>query len=328
MAMPFLDPGLSLLDHRFPLPLDEPFTLGMARAAGIHHSELGQLTRRGLVRRLVAGVYVAAQAADTLDLRVAALRLVVPSGAVVTDRTAGWLHGAEMVLAPGDHLVVPRVSVFHRGKGCRLRSELVASGQRMMPEDDVMRVGGILVTTPLRTACDLGRLLRREPALAALDAMLRLELFTKDDLLVASSGFRGYRWVRQLRALAPLADARAESPPESILRLRWLDCSGLPRPEPQRPVRAPVSVPGGLYFVDLGVDDLKFAVEFDGEQFHGQAHQEHDDTRREWITEHEKWILRVVRKDNLYGPNRDVERIIRDGVAEARATIAMRRTFI
>lgn len=326
MAMPFLDPGLPLLDHRFPLPLDEPFTAVMARARGIHPVELSRLVELGLVRRLLRGVYVASQADDSLRLRVAALRLVVPPGAVVTDRTAGWLHGAEMILAPGDHLVVPPVSVFHRGRGCRVRTDLVASGQRMMPDEHVMEIDGLLVTTPLRTACDLGRLLKRGPALAALDAMLRLRVFGEDELLAAAAGYRGYRWVRQLRALAPLADRRAESPPESILRLRWLDCPGLPRPEPQRPVPAPADVEGGRYFVDLGIDELKFGVEYDGEEAHGPEQAPHDDARRSWITEQERWVLRVVRKDELQGPRHRIEEILRDGLLEARATIGQRRT--
>ena len=228
MAMPFLVPGQTLLDDQFPLPLDAPFTAAMAKACRIHPVELSRLVALGLLRRLVAGVYVAAQAGDSLALRVDALRLVVPPDAVVTDRTAAWLHGVQMALAPGDHLTVPEVSVFHRRRGCRLRNDVVASGQRMMPDEHVMEVRGLCVTTPLRTACDLGRVLRRDAAFASLDAMLRLGAFGKEELLEASAGFRGYRWVRQLRALAPLADARAESPPESVLRLRWLDCALLP----------------------------------------------------------------------------------------------------
>ena len=326
--MAFLDPRRPLLDHKFPLPLDAPFTSRMAGACGIHPAELSRLVQLGLLRRLLVGVYVAAQVSDSLDLRVAALRLVVPPGAVVTDRTAGWLHGAQRILAPGDHLVVPKVSVFHRGRGCRLRAELLASGQRMMPDEDIVEMDGLLVTTPLRTACDLGRLLRRDQAFAALDAMLALGVFDKLQLVDAASGYRGYRWVRQLRALAPLADARAQSPEESILRLRWLDCGTLPPPELQLPVPAPASVPGGLYFVDVGCDELRFGAEYDGEEFHGPEQQEHDATRREWITDHEGWILRVVRKQNVHGPGSDVERVLLAGVAEARRTIASRRTFI
>lgn len=324
--MPFLDPRSPLLDHRFPLPLDAPFTAAMTRDRGIHPAELSRLLNLGLVRRLVRGVYVAAQTSDSLELRVAALRLVVPRGAVVTDRTAGWLHGAEMILAPGDHLAVPPVSVFHRGVGCRVRTDLVASGQRMMPDSDVMEIGGVSVTTPLRTACDLGRLLKRGPALGALDAMLRLLAFSKDELLEAAAGFRGYRWIRQLRALAPLADPRAESPQESLLRLRWLECPGMPRPEPQRAVPAPPHVVGGYYFVDLGIDELKFGIEYDGEEAHGPDRVEHDDERRAWITESERWVLRVVRKEDLRGGRHRLEDMMLTGLAEARATIGRRRT--
>src|SRR3954462_12482860 len=116
----FLDPGQPLLDARFPLPLDRPFTTAMARIAGLHSSELAILVDRGYLRRLLLGVYVASPAPDSLALRAAALRLVVPPDAVVTDRTAGWLHGSDMVLAPGDHLVVPPVSIFVNQRGARL----------------------------------------------------------------------------------------------------------------------------------------------------------------------------------------------------------------
>jgi hypothetical protein len=230
MALSFLSAGEPLLDDRFPLPLDEPFTRAAAQAHGIGSNDLTRLIRLGLVRRLIENVYAVAQLVDSLEVRVAALRLVVPPGAVVTDRTAGWLHGAQNILAPGDHLVVPRLSIFHRTRGCRLRTDLTASGQRMMPDEHIMDVRGILVTNPLRTTCDLGRLLHRDAAFAALDSMLRLGLFAHEELLEWAKGFRGYRHVRQLRALAPLADARAQSPPESILRLRWLDCTDLPGP--------------------------------------------------------------------------------------------------
>ena len=52
------------------------------------------------------------QLEDTLALRVDVLKLVVPPDCVVTDRTAGWLWGALMILAPNDHLQTPRVSVL------------------------------------------------------------------------------------------------------------------------------------------------------------------------------------------------------------------------
>ena len=91
-----------------------------------------------------------------------------------------------MILAPNDHLLTPPVSMFVNRKGGRLRNELTRSGQRLLPKSDVMEVQGVLVTTPLRTACDLGRLLHRDSAFAALDAMLRLGAFDRDELCDAA----------------------------------------------------------------------------------------------------------------------------------------------
>jgi hypothetical protein len=187
MLRSFLDPDQITLDGRFPLPLDGPFTHAEARAAGLQTRDLGVLVDQGFLRRLVAGVYVASQVEDSLELRANALRLVVPPDAVVTDRTAGWLLGAPMILAPGDHLVVPQVSMFVNRKGARLRNDLASSGQRTLAPLDVIEVLGLQVTTPLRTACDLGRLLRRDRAFAALDAMLGLRLFGPDELSTCSS---------------------------------------------------------------------------------------------------------------------------------------------
>ena len=58
----------------------------------------------GLLRQPMRRVYVAAQVPDSLMLRAQCLSLVVPDDAVICDRHAGWLLGAEMVLAPNEHL--------------------------------------------------------------------------------------------------------------------------------------------------------------------------------------------------------------------------------
>ncbi|MDQ6642571.1 MAG: hypothetical protein M3Y66_08765, partial [Actinomycetota bacterium] len=206
------DVSAPLLDDRFPLPIDRPFTTEQARVAGLDGGDLGRLLSVGLIRRLVRGVLVAAQVPDSIRLRCQAVTLVVPSGAVVTDTTAGWLHGAEMVLAPNTHLHETPVSFFHRKPGLRSRASMCDSGERTMLDSDVTEICGLPVTTALRSALDMGRLLKRPRAFAALDSMLRLKKFEHAELLEQPSRFKGYRGVRQLRALAPWADGRAESP--------------------------------------------------------------------------------------------------------------------
>ena len=97
------------LDGSFPLPLDAPFTRRQATAAGLSDNRLKRLTDAGLLRRPVRNGYVAAQVPDTLELRAALLRLLVPPDSFVCDNTAGWLHGAPNALLPGDHLEPPPV---------------------------------------------------------------------------------------------------------------------------------------------------------------------------------------------------------------------------
>ncbi len=299
--------------------ISSPFTTQQAAAVGVTHRRLRDLLERGAIRRLLRGVYVGAGVPDSLALRRDAVRLVVPEGAVVTDRIAGWLHGAPRILAPDSDLEVPDLSVFHRGRGRRLRNPLVDSGQRTMPSRHVMSLGGLDVTTPLRTAWDLGRLLPRTQAIAGLDSMSALGLFGREELIAGVEQFRGYRGVRQLRALAPLADGRSQSPGESGLRLLWCECEDLPRPELQIPVLGPH---GATFYLDLGLPDLLYAAEYDGAAFHDETARPRDEWRRRVLRE-QGWVIDVLRAEDVYGPDPAAPGILRAGVRRA---VAERRS--
>ena len=225
----WLDDHQLFLTSRASIPLDQPFTAAQAAGWGVSRQTLRTLVARGLVRRMLAGVYVAVQAVDDMGLRAAALALVVPEAAVVTDRTAAWLHGVN-VLPRSSGTTPPPLNVFHT-TDTRMDRPGVASGRRGLIPTDITVVRGVRVTTALRTSLDLGRLLWRYDALGAIDAFLRIGV-PHEILSAEIDRFKGYRGVRQLRALAPLGDGRAESLAESALRLNWLD-AGLPRPDLQ-----------------------------------------------------------------------------------------------
>src|SRR3954447_8547033 len=87
-----------------------------------------------------------------------------------------------------------------------------------------MEINGMRVTTPLRTAWDLGRVRWTDEAISGLDAMFRLGAFSREEVLAGIEGFRRMRWVTTLQAIAPVGDGRSESPGESVLRLRCLEC--------------------------------------------------------------------------------------------------------
>jgi hypothetical protein len=315
MTQPFLLSNEALLTSAFPLPLDRPFTAAQATDLGVTRGVRRRLLRDGYVRRLLRGVFVAAQVPDSLALRAQALQLVVPEGCVVVDWTAVWLHTG--LLPPNAHLEVPPVSLFRQRGSGRLRNGLCASGERTFRPEDLMVLHGLTVTVPLRTAWDTGRFATRDTAIGALDALLRLGVFSREALVSGVERFARQRYVTQLRELAPLADPRAQSMGESVLRLRWRDLRHLPAPEPQVPILDNHGRP--IFYLDLGVRELRFAVEYDGEAFHtSEADRTHDLERRRWIEQNRGWIIEPVRKENVFGPTRDIERILSEGVRRAR----------
>lgn len=304
-----------------PVPIDRPFTTCWARAQGVDPRRLRAWVRTGLLVAPCHGVMHAAQLADNLDLRLACLRLVVPEDAVVTDRTAAWLHGAPMVLEPHAHLRVPRVDMFLLPGG-RIRRTMTRSGQRELFASEVMEQGGLRVTTPLRTACDLGMKLPRKQAFAAMCSMMKVADFTRTDMRhQADVRFRGHRWVRQLRGLIPLCDPRFDSPGECILALIWWETPGLPAFEPQWRVDGP----DGFFYLDLAVPGLLYAAEYDGEEFHGPERRAADEARRSWLSENEGWIIGVFVATDVRGTGQMASDRLMHDIAEARRTAARRR---
>jgi len=292
-----------------------PFTTTTAARVGVSGQQLSRMKSSGLIRHIAHGVWAPTNAPDTVETRIAALKLVVPNGAVVCDEAAGWVHGANMILPPNAHLEVPSIQVFINQTNHRLRRGVIASGQRVMPDRHIAVIDGLAVTTPLRTACDLGRLRHADRALAALDSLLRLGEFSRDELLDEVGLFRGYRHVIQLRRLASLADPRSESPGESALRLRWLSIPGAPPPELQIEVRREY---GSSYFLDLGCEELGYAAEYDGEAYHSATPDQvqHDLRRREECAVL-GWDLDVFTKANTFGPKQDAAETIAAGLARA-----------
>ena len=305
--------GKTFLDSDFPLPLDRPFTAAQARAEGLTGFQLRWLVSNGYLRSPLKSVYLASQAGDSTLIRCQALALVVPEDCVVCDRHAGWLLGAEMVLAPNEHIDLRPISVFRPSGMGRLRNDLADSGERNLIDADIVEVGRIRVTSPLRTAWDLGRVRWPDQAIAGIDAMLRLGV-DKDEFLDGIERFRRMRWVTVLRAIGPLGDGRSQSPGESVLRLRWIEVH-LPTPQPQLEVYRDDVL---IAILDIANAELRYAAEYDGAEWHTSEEQrEHDRTRREDVRE-EGWVVDPFVAENLFGRDQDAEAKLRAGSAEAR----------
>jgi hypothetical protein len=255
------------------------------------------MVREGSLRLLLKGVYVDAAVADSIGVRAAAAAKVVPPGSVVCDLTAAWIHGAQLA-SDDSRFRVPPMEVFRLAGQTRVRRPECKGGTRTLADDDLMDVGGVVVTTPLRTALDLGRLLPRDQAIGAIDALLRAGNLSKHELIAQLGRFRGARGVVQLRKLAPLGDPRAESPAESLTRLRLID-GGLPVPVVQWEICNAIGVV--IYRLDLAYPELRLAIEYDGVEFHTSAEDRERDERRRAHLRRLGWTIVVLTATDVYG---------------------------
>ncbi|KQW53066.1 hypothetical protein ASC77_01840 [Nocardioides sp. Root1257] len=284
---------------------DVPFTRAELAGLGLAATDLRRGQRDGDVRRILRGVFVAARLDDTLELRAVAAAKATPEGHVIVDRTAAWLHGVDMH-AYGELDGIPPVET------CALRWSApttlggIAGRTRDLRPEDQMRIGGVCVTTPLRTALDLGCCLRRREAFAALCMIARAHHHTRHDYVRALSRYRRRRGVVQLRELVALVDTRFESQREAWCFLAIADAE-LPHPEPQ----VWIEVDGApTYRLDLAYRRLRVCVEYDGHDAHSSEQQrEHDRKRRQWLTDH-GWTVVVVREGDFTGEG--LERWLRE----------------
>lgn len=164
---------------------------------------------------------------------------------------------------------------------------------------------GALVTTADRTAVDLARILPRIDVLPVLDAALAAGVCTRDSLAAELLRHAGLRGVRQARELVPLTDPGPDSPQESRLRLRCHD-AGLPRPTVQLPVLGHRGRP--CRWLDLGWEEVKVGLEYDGEEGHDGRDNLRADRRRHNFLQDDDWAMFYATDLDVY---RDFETLMR-----------------
>ncbi|WP_235434708.1 DUF559 domain-containing protein [Mycobacterium heckeshornense] len=171
---------------------------------------------------------------------------------------------------------------------------------------EVCLVNGIRITTPERTAFDIGRTMPRDRAIPVLDALANATNFTVSDVVALADGKPGIRGVRRLRTALRLVDGGAESPQESRLRLLLVD-AGLPAPETQIPFVDEFGVT--RIRVDMGWRAWKVAVEYDGVQHWSDRYQRSWDIDRVAMLEALGWVVVRVSAEMMTRPRVIIERV-------------------
>ncbi|MBC3760686.1 hypothetical protein ACUN7V_09950 [Quadrisphaera oryzae] len=278
------------------------FALRDLKDLGLDRRWLAAAVATGDVVEVVRGAYVpAVRLGDPLAVARAAA-LVLPPHVVACRGLAAMIHGVDP-RGPGRddsplgvQGLVPAANRTPRWRG-------VSIFEAPLPDGDVMDVGGVLVTTPERTALDCARYLSPPMALAVLDRMARQGLVDREVLLLRIEEFRGDRGVGQARYLIVHIEPDTESYGESWLRLRVVD-AGFPRPEPQ--IWVPEPRPGADR-LDMGWPQVRKGVEYDGEEFHGPEQESADELRRLRLEQDFGWRFLSARKGAVLGPSMRLE---------------------
>ncbi|MGA7055751.1 MAG: DUF559 domain-containing protein [Mycobacterium sp.] len=176
-----------------------------------------------------------------------------------------------------------------------------------LDDDETCVHDGIRLTTPARTAFDLGRRIGLTTAIIRLDALMHATELKVADVELLAERHRGTRGLVQLRQALHLVDRRAESPYETKTRLVIIGC-GLPRPETQIAV---LNDWGAVMArIDMGWEEWKVGVEFDGAQHWTDPAQRTRDIDRLAELDACGWTIVRVSADMLrYRPHVVVARI-------------------
>jgi hypothetical protein len=222
---------------------------------------LSDAARRGALRRLTAGRYVLAEAADAAsdrELHRARIDAVLPGVAahvIVSHESAVVLHGLPWVGPLPEVVVVsdPHLETGHR----RAHVQKVGAAGRCL---DAMVIDGHAVTSLVVTAVDVALRSPFRAAVVVLDAVLARGI--ERDVLMAELRSRTPRprAVTRARRAIEFADGASGSPGESVARVRMAQ-DGFPPPVLQQEFH------DGLGFVarvDFWFPEAGVVVEFDG----------------------------------------------------------------
>lgn len=227
-----------------------PFIGTEALAAGI-------VTRRTLTSRyrmVYRNVYLERGVVVTPQKRAVAAWLWSQRNATAAGLSAAALYETKWIDADSPAELI-------RPEACDVESIVIHRDR--LRHDESSLAQGIPVTTPARTAFDLGRRDRFETAIMRVDALANATGIKPEEVDRVAGEHRGARGSVQLRRVIELMDGGAESPQETRTRL-LLMAAGFPRPRTQILVVDDVGMFVGR--IDMGWVEWRVGIEYDGPQ--------------------------------------------------------------
>lgn len=141
----------------------------------------------------VGDAYIPADLVEGPDVRASTVASLVRPGTAACAQTAAWIHGAGDAPPPVHHV-----------RRCVERRIRPTTGARLVfhdtavPADDVMEIGGVAVTSPVRTMLDLTTTLHRDPRV--LPWMVHLAVEFPDTVQTAAGRLRALQRMPGRRA--------------------------------------------------------------------------------------------------------------------------------
>lgn len=258
-------------------------------------------------RRVGPNAYVPAGADDPPEQRILDATAHLPPAGAVTGWAAMRLREAAYFDGLGPHLVPRRVPLATGSSQGRRKVPGVSLSYERLPDDDVLEIRGLRVTTAHRALFDELRSLDERAAVVAADMALAarvVRLGPVRDYVAARTS-----WRRAGLAQQALDNARlgVRSPRETVLRLIMTADAGLPDPA----VNAMIFDLDGSFVAcaDLLDEEAGLVVEYDGEEHAGSTRRARDAEREEACRALGLEYTRVVSLD-LHDPTRVVTRLL------------------
>ncbi len=266
------------------LDTSRPFLASDARRLGLPK----KLYSGSRLRRLFHGVRIADDVEVTPLVLAAGALLLHPEGAFVSHRTAAAIHGVPVPTHPDVDVSVIRA--------CDRRFTVGIKPHLAHHDEDVIRVGGVPVSSVTRMFAELARVLGLLDLVVVGDRLLKLGLCTAKDLVAYCKSWTGY-CQRKAAHAASFVRAGVDSPMETRLRL-LIVLAGLPEPVVNFKLRRrDGSVRRRL---DLSYPTIRLIIEYDGRQHATDPAQWKSDIERREEFDGEKWRLVIVTRNGIY----------------------------